>query len=151
MCDAQDGKETVIWEFFCKDEDCKYDICNKCKTKVPRSSLSTKSYTTTILIQHKEYFTEGVIPKICNGMKEEVSRLSSSNEPVVSLTTDIWSCSSNDTTLWRLTAHWIDKSFAKVSSALYVQALEMVHTGEYKAERISKLGYPTGTCSLSDQ
>ena len=39
---------------------------------------------------------DGVIPKIWGGMKEEVSRLLSTEEPVVSLTSDIWSCSSNE-------------------------------------------------------
>ena len=72
-------------------------------------------------------------------MKEEVSKLLSSDEPVVSLTTDIWSCSSNDISLLSLTAHWIDKSFTKASAVLHAQALEMAHTGEYIAERISSM------------
>ena len=227
-------KRSVIWEFFCEDEDSKYTVCNECETKVPRGSSSTKLYTTTNLIQHlstkhvdihkqylerkvsseatakapketrkrtlqqlsleateeqtkiwdindsraqkiirkvgemvaidchplsvtedvgftrvlkalepryncpsRKYFMECFIPRVCSGMKEEVSKLLSSDEPVVSLTTDIWSCSSNDTSLLSLTAHWIDKSFTKVSAVLYVQALEMAHTGEYIAERIS--------------
>lgn len=45
-------KRSVIWEFFCEDEDSKYAVCNKCKTKVPRGGSSTKSYTTTNLTQH---------------------------------------------------------------------------------------------------
>ena len=45
-------KQSVIWEFFCEDEDSKYAVCNKCKMKVPRGDSSTKSYTTTNLIQH---------------------------------------------------------------------------------------------------
>ena len=43
----------------------------------------------------RKYFMECIIPKICAEIKEEVSKLVSSDEPVVSLTTDIWSCSSN--------------------------------------------------------
>ena len=85
----------------------------------------------------RKYFTDSVIPKICNGMKEEVSKLISSDKPIVSLTTDIWSCSSNDTSLLSLTAHWLDKSYTKISAVLHAQALEMAHTGEYIAERIS--------------
>ena len=73
------------------------------------------------------------------GMKEEVSKLLTSDEPVVSLTIDIWSCSSNDTSLLSLTTHWIDKSFAKASAVLHAQALEMAYTGEYMAERISSM------------
>ena len=72
-------------------------------------------------------------------MKEEVSKLISGDESVVSLTTDIWSCSSNDTSLLSLTAHWIDQSFTKVSAVLHAQALEMAHTGQYIAERISSM------------
>jgi len=46
-------KRLVIWEFFCEDEDSKYVFCcNECKTKVPRGGSSTKSYTTTNLLQH---------------------------------------------------------------------------------------------------
>jgi len=45
-------KRLVIWEFFCEDEDSKYTVCNECKTKVPKGGLSTKSYTTTNLLQH---------------------------------------------------------------------------------------------------
>ena len=85
----------------------------------------------------RKYFTDSAIPKICNGMKEEVSKLLSSDKPIVSLTTDIWSCSSNDTSLLSLTAHWLDKSYTKISAVLHAQALEMAHTGEYIAERIS--------------
>jgi len=72
-------------------------------------------------------------------MKEEVNRLLSSEEPVVTLTMDIWSCRSSDASLLSLTAHWIDKSFAKVSAVLHVQALEMAHTGEYIAGRLSAM------------
>ena len=229
-------KRSVIWEFFHEDEDSKYAVCNQCEMKVPRGGSSTKSYTTTNLIQHlstkhveihkqylerkvsseatakapketrkrtlqqlsleateertktwdindpraqkitrkvgemvaidchplsvtedvgftrvlkalepryncpsRKYFTECIIPRICSEMKEEVSKLLSSDKPVVSLTTDIWSCSSNDTSLLSLTAHWIDKSFTKVSAVLHAQALEMAHTGEYIAERISSM------------
>ena len=45
----------------------------------------------------------------------------------------------DDTSLLSLTAHWIDKSFTKASAVLHVQALEMAHTGEYIAERISSM------------
>ena len=85
----------------------------------------------------RKYFTECVIPKVRSGMKEEVSKHLSNDEPVVSLTTDIWSCTSNDTSLLSLTAHWIDNSFAKVSAVLHTQALEVAHTGKYIARRIS--------------
>ena len=73
---------------------------------------------------------------ICVGMKEQVSKLLGSDEPVVSLTTDIWSCSSNNASLLSLTGHWIDKSYVKIYAVLHVQAMEMAHTGEYLAERI---------------
>jgi len=45
-------KWSVLWEFFCEDEDSKYVVCNECKTKVPRGGSSMKSYTTTNLFQH---------------------------------------------------------------------------------------------------
>lgn len=68
----------------------------------------------------RNYFTECVISEICGGMIKEVSKLLSSDEPVVNLTTDIWICSSNYTSLLRLTAQFlIDKSFAKVSAVLH--------------------------------
>ena len=45
-------KRSVIWEFFSEDEASKYAVCNECRTKVPRGSSSTKSFTTTNLLQH---------------------------------------------------------------------------------------------------
>ena len=74
---------------------------------------------------------ECVIPKSFGKIKEEVSKLSRINEPVVSLTTDIWSYNSTDTSLLYLITHWIDDLFTKVSAVSHTQALEMVHTGEY--------------------
>jgi len=71
----------------------------------------------------RKYFTNIVIQKICDGRKEEVRKLLNSDGPVVNSTTDIWSCSSNDTSLLSLTAHRIDKAFAKVSIVLHTQAL----------------------------
>ena len=44
---------SVIWEFFCEDEDSKYAVCNKCKMKVPKGGSSTKSYTNANVIQHQ--------------------------------------------------------------------------------------------------
>ena len=44
-------KCSVIWE-FCENEDSRYAICNECRTKVPRGGSSTKSLTTTNLLQH---------------------------------------------------------------------------------------------------
>ena len=50
----------------------------------------------------------------------------SSDKPIVSLTTDIWSCSSNDTSLLCLTAHWLEpKPLLRI---LRAQALEMANT-----------------------
>ena len=98
---------------------------------------------------------ECIIPQICGGIKEEVSKLLSGDEPVVSLTTHNWSCSSNDTSSLSLIAHWIDKSFTKVSAVLHTQTQEMAHTGELYGRKnffyARKLGYLTGKCSLSDQ
>ena len=101
----------------------------------------------------RKYFTECNIPRFVLGMKEEVGKLLSSDKLVVSLITDIWSCSSNDTSLLSLTAHWIDNFFTKVSAVLHAQALEMANTGEYLAENFfcaRKLGDPRGTRRLSD-
>ena len=228
-------KHSVIWEFFSKDKDNKYAVCNERRVKMSRCSSCIKSFTTTNLLQHlsakraqihkqylkgkqeakllprrlkkqergrcdnfhqrqsrselrhgilmtqelKEslgelvkilaivyhplsvttedvgfnrvlkaletryncpsgkYFTDCVILKNFNWMKEKVSKLISSDKPIVSLTTNILSCSSNDMPLLSLTAHWLDKSYTKTSAELHAQALEMAHNGEYIAERIS--------------
>jgi len=49
----------------------------------------------------------------------------------VSLTTDVWSCSSNDTSLLSFTFHWINKA-----GFLLCYMLKYYHTGEYIAGRI---------------
>ena len=87
----------------------------------------------------RKYYTDNVIPKICSGMKDEISKLISSEEGSVSFTTDIWSCSVNNTSLLSLTAHWISDSFEKRSAVLHAQSLEMAHTGEYIASCISTM------------
>lgn len=45
-------KRSIIWEFFLVSEDTKYAICNTCQAKVSRGGGSTKSYTTTNLVNH---------------------------------------------------------------------------------------------------
>jgi len=45
-------KTSVIWEFFTVEEDSRFAICDECETKVPRGGATTKSYTTTNLVNH---------------------------------------------------------------------------------------------------
>jgi len=83
----------------------------------------------------RKYFTETIIPKIYTGMKEEIFKLSNSNNTAsaegnyVSFTTDAWSSSVNDTSLLSLTAHWISSQFKRTSTVLNAQCLTEVHTG----------------------
>ena len=86
-----------------------------------------------------KYYTDTTIPKIFSGMKDEIGKLINSEEGSISFTTDIWSCSVNDTSLLSLTAHWINNSFEKQSAVLHAQSLEMAHTGEYIASCISTM------------
>ena len=86
-----------------------------------------------------KYYTDTIIPKIFSGMKDEIGKLINSEEGSISFTTDIWSCSVNDTSLLSLTAHWINNSFEKQSAVLHAQSLEMAHTGEYIASCISTM------------
>ena len=44
--------KTLIWEFFNVSEDTKLAVCETCKAKVPRGGDTTKSFTTTNLIQN---------------------------------------------------------------------------------------------------
>ncbi|XP_065892448.1 zinc finger BED domain-containing protein 4-like [Dysidea avara] len=87
----------------------------------------------------RKYYTDTIIPKIFSGMKDEVGKLINSEEGSISFTTDIWSCSVNDTSLLSLTAHWINNSFEKQSAVLHAQSLEMAHTDEYIASCISTM------------
>ena len=45
----------------------------------------------------RKYYTDTIIPKIFSGMKDEIGKLINSEEGSISFTTDIWSCSVNDT------------------------------------------------------
>ena len=45
-------KTSVIWEFFTVDEDNKFAICDECEAKVPRGGSTTKSNTTTNLVNY---------------------------------------------------------------------------------------------------
>ena len=52
MVEKQSRKTSVIWELFNVDEDTKLAVCETCKAKVPRGRDTTKSFTTTNLVQH---------------------------------------------------------------------------------------------------
>jgi len=45
-------KTSVIWEFFSVEEDSRFAICDECEAKVPRGGTSTKSFTTSNLVNH---------------------------------------------------------------------------------------------------
>ena len=55
--------------------------------------------------------------------------------------------------LLNLTAHWIGKSFTKVSAVLHAHALGMTYTGKYSRRNFlwCKVGIFHRTCSLIDQ
>ena len=49
---TNERKTLVIWEFFSVAEDSKFAVCGKCQVRVARGGVTTKSFTTSNLVQH---------------------------------------------------------------------------------------------------
>ena len=49
---TSERKTSVIWKFFSVAEDSKFAMCGKCQVCVARNGTTTKSFTTSNLVQH---------------------------------------------------------------------------------------------------
>ncbi len=76
-----------------------------------------------------KYFTETVIPKIYEKVKQSVV-LEITNATNVSLTTDIWSTDLNSSSLLSLTAQWLTPKFELKNAVLHVHQFDGSHTGD---------------------
>ena len=97
------------------------------KTLEPRYTLPSR-----------KYFSETVVPDI----KAKIDLILAEmlvDVPYLSLTTDIWSCSSAQQSLISLTAHWVTKEFKRISAVLHAHKCEGSHTGEYIYEKLEDM------------
>ena len=86
----------------------------------------------------RRYFTENVVTKIYENLREEVSQAVSGIE-YFSFTTDVWlTCVSNESLL-SLTTHWITDTFKRTSLMLNASRIDGSHTGAYIAEKIKEI------------
>ena len=90
MAEKQSRKTSVILEFFNVSEDTKLAVCETCKAKVPRGGDTTKSFTTTNLIQnltskHPEVYAKYQESKANQGPKHPIETRKRSIEQQLSL------------------------------------------------------------------
>jgi len=92
------------------------------------------------VIPSRKYFSENVIPKICEGMKTELmKKVHAPDVMAYSFTTDAWSTHSAGESLLSLTVHWVQSNFVRASAVLHVAMLEGSHTGALIAERLEDM------------
>ena len=89
-------------------------------------------------IPSRKYFTDTVIPKICDDVKCTVVK-EIANASHISLTTDIWSTDLNSCSLLSLTAHWLTPQFERKSAMLHAQPFDGSHTGEAICTSINQM------------
>ena len=80
-------------------------------------------------IPSQKYFTDTVIPKLHDEVKDAVMKQITCVS-YISLTTDIWSTDLNSCSLMSLTAHWLSQKFERKSAILFAQPFDSSHTGE---------------------
>ena len=85
----------------------------------------------------RRYFTENIVTKIKDSLKEEVSKAVSAVE-YFSFTTDIWSTCMSNKSLLSLTAHWIPDTFQHTVAMLNASRIDGSHTGAYIAQKIKE-------------
>lgn len=89
-------------------------------------------------IPSRKYFTETVVPKIHDRVKNAVAK-EIDGVRNMSFTTDIWSTAVNLHSLLSLTAHWVNDTFERKSAVLNVKPFDGSHTGEYIAEAFHEM------------
>ena len=83
----------------------------------------------------RRYFTENVVTKIYEYLKQEVSQALSGIE-YFRYTTDVWSTCVSNESLLSLTAHWISNTFQCANVMLNASRMDGSHTGAYIAQKI---------------
>ena len=86
----------------------------------------------------RRYFTENVVTKIYENLKQEVSKAVSDVE-YFSFTTDVWSTCMSNESLLSLTAHWISDTFQRTNVMLNASRIDGSHTGAYIAQKIKEI------------
>ena len=97
------------------------------KTLEPRYTLPSR-----------EYFSETVVPYIKVKIDFMLAEILV-DVPHLSLTTDIWSCSSAQQSIISLTTQWVMKEFERISAVLDAQKCEGSHTGEYICKKLEDM------------
>ena len=86
-------------------------------------------------IPSKKYFTEKIIPDISTKVKTKIQ--SSLDEiSCISLTTDIWTASTNNAPFLSLTGYWLSNDFRQCRAVLRVVPFPCTHTGARISEEL---------------
>ena len=98
-------------------------------------------------IQSKKYFTEKIIPDIFTKIK---TKIQSSLDEIssISLTTDIWTASTNNAPFLSLTGHWLSNDFEQCRVVLRVVPFPDTHTGAIILEELHNV---LGKYKISNQ
>ena len=86
----------------------------------------------------RRYFTENVVTKIYENLRQKVSQAVSDVE-YFSFTTDVWSTCVSNESLLSLTAHWISDTFQRTNVMLNASRIDGSHTGAYIAQKIKEI------------
>ena len=86
-------------------------------------------------IPSKKYFTEKIIPDMFTKVK---TKIQSSLDEIssISLTTDIWTASTNNAPFLSLTGHWLSNDFEQCRAVLRVVPFPGTHTGPRISEEL---------------
>ena len=86
-------------------------------------------------IPSKKYFIEKIIPDIFTKVKTKI-QLSLDEISSISLTTDIWTASTNNAPFLSLTGHWLSNDFEQCRAVLRVVPFSGTHTGARISEEL---------------
>lgn len=88
-------------------------------------------------IPSRKYFTEKIIPDIFTKVK---TKIQSSLDEIssISLTTDIWTATTNNAPFLSLTGHWFSNDFEQCRAVLRVVPFPGTHTGARISEELHK-------------
>ena len=88
-------------------------------------------------IPSRRYFSEKVVPNIYSKVRDKVQNMVNSAK-YISLTSDVWTASTNGTPFLSLTGHWLSETFEQQMAVLRVVPFQGSHTAQRISEELLK-------------
>lgn len=86
----------------------------------------------------RKYFSDTIVPDIFQKVKTKIQN-SVNEAKYISLTTDIWTATTNNTPFLSLTGHWLSDNFQQERAVLRIVPFEGSHTGARISEVINNV------------